>query len=65
MIGFLLRMGLNRGLLGGSRLFGTLGAVAGLVRLAQRLAGTAPKTLYTHKMKDGEVLVIGDAVKRK
>lgn len=58
MLQFLWRLGLNRGLLGGSRFFGTLGLVVGFIKLLQKVAGTAPKTLYTHKMKDGQVVVI-------
>lgn len=58
MLKFLLRLGISRGLLGGSRFFGTLGMIAGLIRLAQKAMGTAPKTIYTHKMKDGQVVVI-------
>ncbi len=57
---WLLRLGINRGLLGGSRIFGALGTAALFVRLIQRAAGTGEKTLYTHKLQKDEVLVVTD-----
>ena len=59
-MGWLYRFALNRGLFGGSRFFATIGAVLTLVRLLQRISGTGPKTLYTHEMKPGDVLVVSD-----
>lgn len=58
---WLLRLGLSRGLLGGSTFFRYIGSAALFIRLLQKIAGTAPKTLYTHKLKRGDALVITDA----
>ena len=55
---FLQRMAIQRGIFGGNKFFASIAVVIGLVRLLQRLSGTNPKTLYTHKLKDGESLVI-------
>lgn len=42
----------------GNKFFATLSFTFALLRFVQRLAGTAPKTLYTHKMKPGEAIVV-------
>ena len=60
---FLWKLGLSRGFMGGSRIFTTLGVVAGLYRLLQRLSGGGETTAYKHKLKKGEVLVISDGQK--
>jgi hypothetical protein len=60
MIGLLMRLGLSRGLLGGSKFFGVLGLIALLFNFAQRASGNAPKTLYTRKLKPGESIIVSE-----
>jgi len=62
---WLLRLGVSRGLMGGSKFFATLGAVAGLIRLLERLSGGGEKTVYKHKLEKGQVLVISDGDKSR
>lgn len=57
---WLFRLAVNRGIFGGSRFFAALGVVMALLRLLQRLAGTGPRTIYTHQLKSGEALVVTD-----
>jgi hypothetical protein len=59
-MGWLLRLGVNRGFIGGNRFFTAIGTVAIVFRVLQKLAGTGPKTLYTHEVKQGEVVIITD-----
>lgn len=55
---FLRRLAINKGLLGGSPFFTAIAIAFGIYRLMQRLTGTGPRTLYTHKLRDGETLVV-------
>lgn len=59
-MGRLFRFAINRGVFGGSPFFARLAAVMAFVRLLQRVAGTGPRTLYTHRLESGEVLVVTD-----
>lgn len=58
MIGLLLRNGLKKGLVGGSRAWLTIGALAGGVRLLQRMARKEPEVLMCEELPAGGVLVI-------
>ncbi len=62
---WLVTFALKRGLLSGSRFFTSVGLIAMGMRLLARLAGVGPKTLYTHKLKAREVLVISDQSPRE
>lgn len=65
MTRLLWRMGLQRGILGGSRFFTIIGVTAGAIRVLKHLAGNEPKTLYKRKLAEGEVLIIkGDSPRR-
>ena len=59
-MGRLISLGINRGLLGGNKFFATLGLIAGLVRVLQKISGTGPKTIYKEKLQEGQVIVISD-----
>ena len=58
MIKILLRNGVRRGLIGGSRTWLTIGALAGGVRLLQRMARNEPEVLMCEELPAGGVLVI-------
>ncbi len=58
MLRVLSRLGLVRGLVGGSRFWTTLGAFAVAARLLKRLAGGQPKVVYRGQVREGESLLI-------
>lgn len=58
MLRLLMRNGVRKGLLGGSRTWLTLGAVAGGLRLLQRMARNEPHVLMCEELPEGGVLVI-------
>lgn len=58
MIRILLRNGVRKGLIGGSRAWLAVGAVAGGVRLLQRMARNEPDVLLCEELPQGGVLVI-------
>jgi hypothetical protein len=58
LIRYLLRNGVRKGLLGGSRTWLAVGAVAGGVRLLQRMARNEPEVLMCEELPAGGVLVI-------
>jgi hypothetical protein len=60
VIKFLLRNGVRKGLVGGSRTWLTIGAVAGGIRLLQRLARNEPDILKCEELPEGGVLVISN-----
>jgi hypothetical protein len=60
VIKFLLRNGVRKGLVGGSRTWLTIGAVAGGIRLLQRLARNEPEILMCEELPEGGVLVISN-----
>jgi hypothetical protein len=58
LIRYLLRNGVKKGLVGGSRTWLAVGAVAGGVRLLQRMARSEPEVLMCEELPVGGVLVI-------
>ena len=58
MLKILLRNGVRKGLVGGSRTWLTIGALAGGVRLLQRMARNEPEVLMCEELPAGGVLVI-------
>jgi hypothetical protein len=60
VIKFLLRNGVRKGLVGGSRAWLTIGALAGGIRLLQRLARNEPEVLMCEELPQGAVLVISN-----
>ena len=54
----LLRLGIRRGLLGGSRPFIVIGGLAGAWRLIQILSGSVKETVYQETLEPGHELVI-------
>lgn len=54
----LLRLGVRRGVLGGSRPFVVLAGAAGAWRLIQILAGSVKETVYREELRPGEELII-------
>ena len=65
MINGMMRLGVNRGLFGGSRVFRAIGAFAAFVRVLQRISKTGPRTLMTHTLKPGEVVIIKEPARRR
>jgi hypothetical protein len=60
LIKLLLRNGVRKGLVGGSRTWLTIGAVAGGIRLLQRMARNEPEVLMCEELPEGAVLVISN-----
>ncbi len=58
MLETLSRLGLVRGLLGGSRAWTAIGGLAFSVRLLKRLSGGEPKVVFSRELKPGETLLI-------
>jgi hypothetical protein len=58
MLRSLTRLGLTRGLLGGSRVWMGLGAAAFGVRALSRLAARRPEVVYSEDLAPGQSLVI-------
>ncbi len=58
MTRFLLRTALRRGLLGGSRVWTVVGAVALGARVLHKLAGSDPEVVYREELRPGETLVL-------
>ena len=61
---FLKRLAINRGLLGGNPFFTAIAIAFGVSRVLQKVTGTGPRTLYTHKLKGGETLVVSHPTSR-
>lgn len=55
---WLFRIAVQRAIARGSGRFATISVVLGLLRLLQKVTGTGSRTLYTYKMKPGEILVV-------
>ena len=58
MLRWLLRIGVSRGLLGGSRTWTFVGGVALAIRVVQKIGGSEPKVVYTGSLAPGEALLI-------
>ncbi len=58
MLRTLFRIGLRKGLMGGSKPWLIVGAVAGGIRLLGRMAGREPEVVYCEKLEPGERLAI-------
>ena len=54
----LLRNGVRRGLLGGSRPWLVVGGVAAGIRVLRWIAGSEPEVVYSEKLEPGETVVI-------
>ncbi len=52
------RLGLSRGLGGGSRVWVTIGAVAGGLRLLGKWIGDEPEVVYSEDLEPGQSLMI-------
>lgn len=58
MLRFLLRTGARRGLLGGSRVWTTIAAVAFGVRMLKKITASVPEVVHTSRLRPGESLVV-------
>lgn len=58
MLRFLLRTGVRRGFLGGSRVWSSVAAVALGVRVLKKITGGEPELVHTTKLRPGETLVV-------
>ena len=58
MLRWVLRIGLSRGLLGGSRAWTFVGGVALAIRVVKKIGGSEPKVVYTGRLGPGESLLI-------
>ena len=65
MIKALFRLGLNRGILGGNRFLTMVAVVTGALRLIDKFMGNEPKTMYSQKLKPGQVLVISEPADKR
>jgi hypothetical protein len=60
MIRFLLRNGMRKGVLGGSRPWLMLGVVGLLVKVLRKLGGSEPKVVYSEELPVGTAIVIAN-----
>lgn len=58
MLRFLLRTGVRRGILGGSRVWSTVAGVAFGLRVLRKIAGSEPELVHTTTLRPGETLVV-------
>ena len=58
MLRFLLRTGVRRGLLGGSRVWTTIAGVAFGMRMLKKITGSEPEIVHTSRLRPGESLVV-------
>ncbi|MEO7836305.1 MAG: hypothetical protein ABIS21_01535 [Acidimicrobiales bacterium] len=58
MLRFLLRTGFRRGLLGGSRGWTAVGAVALGLRVLKKITGSEPEIVHATTLRPGESLVV-------
>jgi hypothetical protein len=61
LTGRLVRHGLRRGILDGSRPWLVVGLVVWLARLARRLASPEPETVWSGSLRPGETLVVSNS----
>ncbi len=55
---FLSRIGISRGIMGGSRAWTIIAAFTVAVRLGKRVFGGTPETVYSETLRSGDCLVI-------
>lgn len=60
MLRFLLRNGVLKGVLGGSRTWLVLGGVGLLVKLLRKLGGSEPIVVYSEELPVGSAIVIAN-----
>ena len=58
MLRFLLRNGVRRGVLGGSRVWTAVAGVTFALRLLRKITGGEPELVHTTKLRPGEALVV-------
>ncbi len=58
MLRWVLRIGLSRGLLGGSRAWTFVGGVALAIRVVKKIGGSEPKVVYKRSLAPGESLLV-------
>ncbi|HUR19100.1 MAG TPA: hypothetical protein VMZ51_09245 [Acidimicrobiales bacterium] len=58
MVRFLLRTGMRRGVLGGSRVWTTVAGLIFGVRMLKKLTGSEPELVHTATLRPGETLVV-------
>ena len=58
LLRMMLRNGLTRGVLGGSRPWLVLGGIAAGMRVLRKIAGSEPQVVYSEELKAGETVVI-------
>ncbi len=58
MLGFLLRTGVRRGLLGGSRAWTVVAAGIFGLRVLKKVTGSEPEVVHTTRLRPGESLVV-------
>jgi hypothetical protein len=59
-VGFVLRLALRRGLLGGSSFWKVLGTLAMAMRLLRKLTRNEPEVVYREVLQPGQSLVISN-----
>lgn len=58
MLRFLIRNGVRKGLLGGSRPWLVLGGAAMVLRVVRKLGGSEPEVVFCDELKPGEAVVV-------
>jgi len=58
MLRFLVRTGLRRGFMGGSRVWTVVGAAAIGIRLLKKLTGSEPEVVFCKAIRPGETLLV-------
>ncbi len=58
MLRFLLRTGVRRGLLGGSRGWTAVAGVVFGLRVLRKLTGSEPEVVHTTRLRSGEALLV-------
>ena len=60
MVRFLMRTGMRKGVMGGSRVWLVLGGVGLLVRVMKKLSGSEPEVVYSEELPVGTAIVIAN-----
>jgi hypothetical protein len=60
VIRYLVRNGLRKGVLGGSRPWLVLGGVGLLLRLYKKVSGSEPKVVYAEELPVGQAIIIAN-----
>ncbi len=60
MVKFLMRTGMRKGVMGGSRVWLVLGGVGLAMRVLKKLSGSEPEVVYSEELPVGTAVVIAN-----